>query len=198
MNFNAKKHSKQVNLENFSAIVNYIKYRIKGKFYEYKFTEIKPGLRIKGLGPRIIFHGKLIAGRNLILRSITQPIEISGENDAEIIIGDDVFINTGAIIAAKKRISIGNDTIIGDQVIIYDTDWHGIDKEEILSYPVEIGNHVWIGARAIILKGVKIGDNSIIGAGSVVTKNVDDNTIVAGNPAKYIRKTQGFSKKNEI
>lgn len=196
MNFNAKIHSKQLNFKNFSAIINYIKHRIKGKCYEYKFTEIKSGLRIKGIGPKIIFHGKLVAGRNLILRSITVPIEISGDNNAEIIIGDDVFINSGVIIAAKKKISIGNDTIIGDQVMIYDTDWHGIDNEEIMSYPVEIGNHVWIGARAIILKGVKIGDNSIVGAGSVVTKNVDDNTIVAGNPAKYIRKTQGFSKKS--
>ncbi len=194
LNFNAKIHSKQVNLGNFLAILNYIKHRIKGKFYENNFTDIKTGLRVKGLGPKIICQGKIIAGRNLILRSITQPIEISVENNAEIIIGDDVFINTGVIIAAKKRISIGNETIIGDQAIIYDTDWHGIDEEEILSYPVEIGNHVWIGARAIILKGVKIGDNSIIGAGSVVTRNVDDNTIVAGNPAKYIRKTQGFSK----
>jgi acetyltransferase-like isoleucine patch superfamily enzyme len=197
LNFSTKIQSTQINLENISDIFKYIKNIIKGKFYENKFTEIKTGLRIKGLGPKIVCRGQLIAGRNLILRSITQPIEISVENNAEIIIGDDVFINTGVIFAARKRISIGNETIIGDQAIIYDTDWHGVDKEEIMSYPVEIGNHVWIGARAIILKGVKIGDNSIIGAGSVVTKNVDDNTIVAGNPAKYVRKTQGYFQKKD-
>lgn len=198
LNLRSKIQSIKVNMENSSAIFNYIKNRIKGKFYENKFTKIKTGLRIKGLGPKIVCQGKLIAGSNLILRSITLPIEISVENNAEIIIGDDVFINTGVIIAAKKRIFIGNETIIGDQVIIYDTDWHGIDKKDIVSYPVEIGNHVWIGARAIILKGVKIGNNSIIGAGSVVTRNVDDNTIVGGNPARCIRNTQGYTKKKDL
>ncbi len=50
-----------------------------------------------------------------------------------------------------------------------------------------IGNHVWIGENALILKGVKIGDNSIVGAGSVVTKDVPNNSIVAGNPARIIK-----------
>lgn len=110
--------------------------------------------------------------------------------------GDDVFINTGVVIAAKKKICIGNETIIGDQAMIYDTDWHGIYRKEIKSETVEIENHVWIGARAIILKGVKIGDKSIVSAGSVVTKNVGDGILVAGNPAKYIRKTQGWNSRD--
>ncbi len=173
--------------------LSYITHLIKGKIYEHRFTRIENGLRIKGAAPKIKCDGRLIAGRNLILRSITQSIEISVENGAEIIIGDDVFINTGVIIAAKKRIYIGNETIIGDQAIIYDTDWHGMDGKNVKSEDVEIGNHVWIGARAIILKGVKLGNNSIVAAGSVVTKSVSDNMIVAGNPAKYVRKTQGYS-----
>ena len=56
-----------------------------------------------------------------------------------------------------------------------------------MTAPISIGNHVWIGAGATILKGVTIGDNAIIGAGSVVTKDVPPNTIVAGNPAHIIR-----------
>jgi len=104
-----------------------------------------------------------------------------------------VFINTGVVIAAKKRIYIGNKTLIGDQTLILDSNWHGIDGNNVESGAVEIGDHVWIGERVIILKGVTIGDDSIIGAGSVVTKDVSKNVIVAGNPAKYIRKTQGYS-----
>ena len=183
-------NSKKVSI---SSIFKYLIHRLKGKFYEHKFTKIKKGMGISGMYPKIGCEGKIIAGRGLTLRSITQSIELFAGDGAEIIIGDDVFINTGVIIAAKKRICIGNETIIGDQAIIYDTDWHGIDGNDVKSKPVEIGDHVWIGARAIILKGVKIGDNSIVAAGSVVVKDVSKNVIVAGNPAKYIRKTQGHS-----
>ena len=52
---------------------------------------------------------------------------------------------------------------------------------------INIGNHVWLGMRAIILKGVNIGDNSIVAAGSIVTKDVKANTIIPGNPAKQIK-----------
>ena len=147
-------NSKKVSI---SFIFKYLIHRIKGKFYEHKFTKIKKGLRIKGMCPKIRSEGKIIAGRDLTMRSTTQSIELSAGCGAEIIMGDGVFINTGVVIAAKKRICIGNETIIGDQVIIYDTDWHGIDGNDVKNKPVEIGDHVWIGARAIILKGVKIG-----------------------------------------
>ncbi len=53
--------------------------------------------------------------------------------------------------------------------------------------PIHIGKNVWIGSGAIVLPGVTIGDNSIVGAGSVVTKNVEPNSVVAGNPAKFIK-----------
>lgn len=68
-----------------------------------------------------------------------------------------------------------------------------MDGEKINISPVRIGNNVWIGVRVIILKGINIGDNSIIGAGSVVTKNVPNNSIVVGNPAKVIRNTDGYN-----
>ena len=96
----------------------------------------------------------------------------------------------GAIISSKVKIEIGDSTIIGHQVLMFDTDFHGIDGHETNQEPIIIGKHVWIAARAIILKGVTIGDNAIVAAGSVVTKDVAENTIVAGNPATQIGVTK--------
>lgn len=98
------------------------------------------------------------------------------------------YFNGHAQIICAKSIKIGNDVAIARDVIIRDTDAHeivGNDKEKTL--PVTIGNHVWIGTRAIIMKGVTIGDGAVIAAGAIVTKDVPANAIVAGVPAKVIR-----------
>jgi len=76
-------------------------------------------------------------------------------------------------------------------VTITDSDWHGIyDRTDYVATPKEviIEENVWIGEKSIILKGTKIGKNSIIGAGSVVSGEVPDNVVFAGNPAKEIKK----------
>ncbi len=117
------------------------------------------------------------------------------DRNAVLTIGDNVGMSQAALIC-HKNITIGNDVKIGGGVCIYDTDFHSLDPEirrsnEDLKHrtekPVAICDNVFIGAKAIILKGVTIGENSIIGAGSVVTKSVPANQIWAGNPAKFIR-----------
>ena len=101
------------------------------------------------------------------------------------------YMNAGAQIRCKERITIGENCAIARNVLIMDFDAHLITYEDgttnRVTAPITIGNSVWIGAGATILKGVTIGDNAIIGAGAVVTKDVKANTIVAGNPAKPIR-----------
>jgi acetyltransferase-like isoleucine patch superfamily enzyme/coenzyme F420-reducing hydrogenase beta subunit len=98
------------------------------------------------------------------------------------------FINEGVQITCASKISIGEGCAIARDVVIRDFDAHTIDDPDYkIARPIEIGNHVWIGNRAIILKGVKIGDGAIIAAGSVVTKNIPAKTIVGGVPAKVIR-----------
>lgn len=102
-------------------------------------------------------------------------------------IGDGTYINEGANVAVKHRISIGEHCAISNDVSIMDSDFHTIiDKEEKES-GVSIGNHVWIGEGAIILKNVSIGDNCIIGAKTVVTKNVPSGCVAVGNPMKIIK-----------
>lgn len=107
--------------------------------------------------------------------------------DAKLRLGSG-FFNSNIKIRCHKKIEIGDNVAISHDVTIMDSDahdglWDGYEKTK----PIKIGNHVWIGTRVTILKGVTIGDNAIIAAGSVVTKNVPNNTIVAGVPAKVIK-----------
>jgi maltose O-acetyltransferase len=112
--------------------------------------------------------------------------------EAEIRIGKNNWFNNNTMLCALQSIRIGDDCQIGDSVSIVDTDFHETNPAtrnrspgEIK--PVIIGNNVWIGSRAMILKGVMIGDNSVVGAMSLVTKEVPPNCVVAGVPAKVVR-----------
>lgn len=105
------------------------------------------------------------------------------------------YLNSNVQIVCANSITIGKDVAIARDVIIRDTDAHNIlDKKHEKTKPIVIGNHVWIGTRAIIMKGVTIGDNAIIAAGAIVTKDVLSNTIVAGIPATVIRENVNWQK----
>ena len=98
------------------------------------------------------------------------------------------FINEGVTITCAKRVTIGKNAHIAREAVIRDYDGHYIEKTTYrTAKPVSIGDNVWIGYRAMILKGVTVGNNSVVAANSVVTKDVPPNCIVAGNPAKIIR-----------
>lgn len=106
--------------------------------------------------------------------------------DAKLTIGSG-YCNYDTKIYCFNNITIGNNVAISENVIIRDSDNHNIEGV-VNSAPIVIGDNVWIGMGAMILKGVTIGEGSIIAAGAVVTKDVAPNTIVAGVPAKEIRK----------
>ncbi len=111
-------------------------------------------------------------------------------------IGNNVGMSSTAIIC-NHEITIGNNVVIGGNTVIYDTDFHTLDpqtrndkkldKQNANKSPVTIGDNVFIGAHTTILKGVNIGNNTVIGACSVVTKDVPENEVWAGNPARFIR-----------
>lgn len=109
---------------------------------------------------------------------------------ASLHIGKNTYMND-SLIQCACRITIGDDCAIAEDALIQDTDFHPMLDEEgnerPFTKPITIGNHVWICAKAIILKGVTIGDGAIIAAGAVITKDVPANSLVGGNPAHVIR-----------
>jgi acetyltransferase-like isoleucine patch superfamily enzyme len=135
-------------------------------------------------------------GSNYNLIGRQQPCMFVVQNNAKLLIGNNVGISSTAIYCSHN-ITIGNNVKIGGNCVIYDTDFHSLEAEDradplrdklnIRSGKVSIGDNVFIGAHSTILKGVTIGNNSIIGACSLVTKSIPDNEIWGGNPAKLIR-----------
>ena len=114
-------------------------------------------------------------------------------------VGDRFFANYNCTILDVAKVSIGNNVLIAPNVSIY-TAGHPLHPEVRntgyeYGIPVTIGDNVWIGGNSIILPGVTIGSNSVVAAGSVVTKDVPEWTVVAGNPARVIRKITEEDKK---
>ena len=128
-----------------------------------------------------------------------------GEN-GKCTVGDFTLLN-GALVMAEERIDIGSYCLVSWNVGIADSDFHPLEpaqrlidaqalapyfknrppRPELKTAPVKIADNVWIGMNAVILKGVIVGENSVVAAGSVVTKSVPPNTVVAGNPAVIVR-----------
>lgn len=100
------------------------------------------------------------------------------------------FLNTNTVLNCFNYIEIGDDTIISDDVRIQDSDNHFVTENGVRkpnTAPIIIGDHVWIGKNAVILKGVTIGNGAIVAAGSVVVKDIAAKCLVGGNPAKVIK-----------
>jgi acetyltransferase-like isoleucine patch superfamily enzyme len=134
-------------------------------------------------------NGRISIGDRAHFDARTVPIELVAFSGGELTIGARTYVNYGSSFAATRRIAIGADCLFGPYVNVTDNDFHDLRDRarQPEPQPVTIGDSVWIGTRAIILPGVSIGDGAVIGAGSVVTKDVPPNGVVAGNPARLLR-----------
>ena len=133
----------------------------------------------------MVSNRHLTIGDDFVLWSDTGTTRLDG--NGRLVIGNRVFINSGARLLAQNYIGIGDDVAIGFDSLIVDSHMHGVAGRPVRHDTTLIGAGSWIGGRAIVLAGVTIGRRCIVGAGSVVTKDVPDDTLVAGNPARFVR-----------
>jgi len=178
--------------------------------------------RLKGieLGSKCIFYGntqlrrfpqsKIYIGGNCTFRSdrisnlvgVNRNCIINTHSKGALIkIGTNCGFS-GTVISSKQKIELGNDVLCGANVLITDFDWHYVNPQKrhqkgSKSIPIIIGNNVWLGINTIVLKGVRIGDNSVIAANSVVVKDVPPNVIAGGNPCKVLKPIEDYAKVEE-
>lgn len=152
-------------------------------------------------------EARIIIGKGVVLVSestyntagINHPVILSAEGPNSIIRIEDGVGISGASIVTCSEISIGEGTMIGANCNIYGTDFHCVEADKRLAQsssadaptaPIKIGKRCWLASNVTVLKGVTIGDEAVVGAMSLVMKDVGDKLLVAGIPAKVVRKIE--------
>lgn len=153
------------------SIVCVIKHLFNNNLNITLIQTINPLTRLIAVRKASITIGKLLATRS--------NVEIRAFDSGKVTIGDNCFFNNNCSIACSEKIVIGNNCSFGYNVVIVDHD-HNIKANNgtFVSKPIVIGDDVWMGANVTILKGVKIGNNSVIAAGTIVTEDVKDNSVI--------------------
>jgi acetyltransferase-like isoleucine patch superfamily enzyme len=141
-----------------------------------------------GNWPRFVNEGNISLGNDCVFRHFRLKTVFTTAKTGSIKLGNHIRINDGTNFFSQLSIEIGDYTMIGDQVTIYDTSCHDVSPDNLhVEKPVRIGRNVWIGSYAIILPGVSIGDHAVVGAGAVVTKDIPSKCIAVGNSANVVR-----------
>lgn len=159
----------------------------RGRLFSWRCDNRPRNLRIEGF-PRVarrrrgnrleIGHGAVVY-RGLL-------VAFDGP-EASVTVGEQTFLNRDCKLIARRSITIGRRCQIGWEVSITDSDFHQIVGGAPATAPVVIGDHVWIGAKAMVSKGVRIGDGAVVAAGAVVVDDVPPAALVGGVPARVIR-----------
>lgn len=140
--------------------------------------------------PSIVNQGDMLIGDRVRLVSTVATLELVTLPGAVLEIGNNVFINYGSSLVASRHVKVGNDCLIGTHVMVMDCDFHRVEDKrwDTTGEPTVLEDRVWLGNRSIVLKGVTIGHDAVVAAGSVVTRSVEPRTVVAGVPARVIRR----------
>jgi acetyltransferase-like isoleucine patch superfamily enzyme len=168
-------------IADFSHIIN-AQLRLRGKARAPFSVRLQGRVQLSGCG-------EVVFGEGVSLVGTVVPVELVTYASGRIEIGNHTFINYGSSIAARASVKIGSHCHLGHYTFVMDNDQHDVVRRMELpqSYPVIIEDHVWIGAKAVILPGVHIGSRAVVGAGSIVTKDIPPRCVAAGNPARVLR-----------
>ena len=166
-------------LDNIYAFVNGFRKTMLIKLFN-KRCSVKSNMRLF-LGAELNPYRLSICKIGSALR-IDKNARVVCVNGAKLSIGNSVGIGSNNYIICRKQISIGDGTILGPNVMIYDHDHvflpeHGVSRTEYTTGEISIGKNCWIGAMTVILKGTHIGDNCVIGAGTVIKGDIPDGTV---------------------
>lgn len=157
----------------------------------------------QALGKRVFAYGRpvirlerlaeLRLGEDVRLESDVHRVRLSVRHKARLIIGNDVRLN-GCIISANSEVIIKDRVRIGPWAHVMDGDFHSVDDRQASGKlrPVIIEEGAWLTTRCMVLKGVTIGRGAVVAAGSVVTKDVEPFTLVAGVPAVMVKRLKGY------
>jgi acetyltransferase-like isoleucine patch superfamily enzyme len=140
--------------------------------------------------PHVVNDGTMSFGDRVRLDSSIATLELVTLAGGHLEVGNNVFINHGSSIVSSAHVKIGDDCLIGTHVMVMDCDFHRVEDKawDTTGRPIVIEDRVWLGNHSIVLKGVTVGHDAVVAAGAVVTKDVTPRTVVAGNPARVVRR----------
>jgi acetyltransferase-like isoleucine patch superfamily enzyme len=164
--------------------LGWLKLRFRGRLQTDGLAFVGPGVTLEiGKNGRIVLGRWSWVGHGTKIRA----------HEGEVLIGAKTVLGQECTISAFQHVSIGRECVVADRVMLIDFD-HGITEVErpirlqgIYKRDVRVGHNCWIGYGACVLRNVTVGDNCVLGTSAVVTKDVPDNAVVAGIPARLIR-----------
>ncbi len=164
--------------------LGWLKLRWRGRLVTDGLAFVGPGVSFEiGRGARVVLGRWSWIGHGCKIRV----------HEGELRIGAKTVLGQECTISAFQRVEIGRECILADRVMLIDFDHGVVDVERpvrlqgIYKRDVRVGHNVWIGYGACVLRGVEVGDNAILGTSAVVTRDVPENAVVAGAPARVIR-----------
>lgn len=160
-------------------------------WYQALYPGLRLGRRVRlgsGVHISVTRGATLVLGDDVVIERSSQLI-----SEGRLSIDSGSFVGTASIIVAAERVTIGRDALIAAYVTVRDQD-HRIEsgqpyhRQGLVTSAIDIGSNVWIGTKATILRGVRIGDDAVIGAHALVTSSVEAATLVGGVPAKLLKR----------